>query len=153
MPPIKAFSTKQCGKAGLRELRSRLLKWRVGARWYVAALLIAPALMTALDARGRTAAPAGKPPLDLRVHFRRGNRCQFAADLGTRPGGDRSAVPRHGLPRCLCPAAHAYKTNARRHKPHAICAVHSSFRAKIGLYKSRWNKEEVAPRHGFEPHY
>lgn len=36
------------GKAGLRELRSRLLKWRVGARWYAAALLIAPALMTAL---------------------------------------------------------------------------------------------------------
>jgi len=36
------------GKSGLRELRSRLLKWRVGARWYAAALLIAPALMTAL---------------------------------------------------------------------------------------------------------
>jgi membrane protease YdiL (CAAX protease family) len=36
------------GKAGLRELRSRLLKWRVGARWYAAALLIAPVLMTAL---------------------------------------------------------------------------------------------------------
>jgi CAAX protease family protein len=36
------------GRAGLRELRSRLLKWRVGARWYAAALLIAPALMTAL---------------------------------------------------------------------------------------------------------
>jgi membrane protease YdiL (CAAX protease family) len=35
------------GGAGLRELRSRLLKWRVGARWYVAALLTAPLSVTA----------------------------------------------------------------------------------------------------------
>ena len=32
------------GTAGLRELLSRLLRWRVGARWYVAALLPAPVL-------------------------------------------------------------------------------------------------------------
>lgn len=32
-----------CGKAGLRELLSRLLKWRVGTRWYAFALL--PALL------------------------------------------------------------------------------------------------------------
>jgi membrane protease YdiL (CAAX protease family) len=30
------------GKAGLRELLSRLLRWRVGARWYAVALLTAP---------------------------------------------------------------------------------------------------------------
>jgi CAAX protease family protein len=30
------------GRAGLRELLSRLLKWRVGARWYAVALLTAP---------------------------------------------------------------------------------------------------------------
>jgi uncharacterized protein len=30
------------GRAGLRELRSRLLRWRVGARWYAVALLTAP---------------------------------------------------------------------------------------------------------------
>jgi membrane protease YdiL (CAAX protease family) len=30
------------GRAGLREFRSRLLKWRVGARWYAVALLTAP---------------------------------------------------------------------------------------------------------------
>ncbi len=30
------------GRAGFRELRSRLLKWRVGARWYMIALLTAP---------------------------------------------------------------------------------------------------------------
>jgi membrane protease YdiL (CAAX protease family) len=34
------------GKAGLREFRSRLLKWRVGARWYAVALLTAPLLIT-----------------------------------------------------------------------------------------------------------
>ncbi len=30
------------GRDGLRELRSRLLRWRVGVRWYAVALLIAP---------------------------------------------------------------------------------------------------------------
>ncbi len=32
---------------GYRELLSRLLRWRVGARWYAAALLTAPLMMTA----------------------------------------------------------------------------------------------------------
>jgi membrane protease YdiL (CAAX protease family) len=36
------------GKAGLRELLSRLLRWRVGIRWYAVALLTAPLLMTAI---------------------------------------------------------------------------------------------------------
>lgn len=36
------------GRAGLRELRSRLLKWRVDARWYGVALLTAPLLMMAV---------------------------------------------------------------------------------------------------------
>jgi membrane protease YdiL (CAAX protease family) len=35
------------GRAGLRELRSRLLKWRVGARWYALALLTTPLSVTA----------------------------------------------------------------------------------------------------------
>jgi membrane protease YdiL (CAAX protease family) len=35
------------GREGLREFRTRLLRWRVGAVWYVVALLIAPILMTA----------------------------------------------------------------------------------------------------------
>src|SRR5215208_7526827 len=35
------------GRAGLREFRSRLLKWRVGARWYAVALLTAPLSVTA----------------------------------------------------------------------------------------------------------
>ena len=36
------------GRAGLRELLSRLLSWRVGARWYVVALLTAPLLAAAV---------------------------------------------------------------------------------------------------------
>jgi membrane protease YdiL (CAAX protease family) len=36
------------GRVGLRELLSRLLRWRVGARWYAVALLTAPLLMTAI---------------------------------------------------------------------------------------------------------
>lgn len=36
------------GRAGLRTLRSRLLRWRVGARWYAVALLPAPLLVAAV---------------------------------------------------------------------------------------------------------
>jgi membrane protease YdiL (CAAX protease family) len=36
------------GRAGLRELLSRLLRWRVGARWYAVALLTYPLTMTAM---------------------------------------------------------------------------------------------------------
>ena len=35
------------GKAGLRSLLSRMLKWQVGARWYVMALLVGPLSMLA----------------------------------------------------------------------------------------------------------
>jgi membrane protease YdiL (CAAX protease family) len=35
------------GRAGLREVRSRLLKWRLRAAWYVVALLTGPVLMAA----------------------------------------------------------------------------------------------------------
>ncbi len=36
------------GRDGLRVFAARLLRWRVGARWYAVALLTAPVLMTAL---------------------------------------------------------------------------------------------------------
>ncbi len=36
------------GRAGLRGLLSRFLKWRVGFRWYAVALLLAPALFTVI---------------------------------------------------------------------------------------------------------
>jgi membrane protease YdiL (CAAX protease family) len=35
------------GRRGLRDFQSRLLKWRVGARWYAAAILTAPLYFTA----------------------------------------------------------------------------------------------------------
>ena len=38
------------GKPGLRELGSRLRRWRVGARWYAVALLTAPLVMAATAA-------------------------------------------------------------------------------------------------------
>lgn len=36
------------GRAGLNELISRLLRWRVGARWYAAALLTGPLIVAAV---------------------------------------------------------------------------------------------------------
>lgn len=36
------------GRVGLRDLRSRLFRWRVGVGWYAVALLTAPLLMTAI---------------------------------------------------------------------------------------------------------
>jgi membrane protease YdiL (CAAX protease family) len=36
------------GRAGLKDIRSRLFKWRVGIRWYMVALLTAPILMTGI---------------------------------------------------------------------------------------------------------
>jgi uncharacterized protein len=36
------------GRAGLRELLSRLLRWRVGARWYAVGLLFSPLLVAAV---------------------------------------------------------------------------------------------------------
>jgi uncharacterized protein len=36
------------GRAGFRDLVTRLLKWRVGGRWYAVALLTTPLLMTAV---------------------------------------------------------------------------------------------------------
>ncbi len=36
------------GRAGLRELGARLLRWRVGARWYAVALLTGPVLVAAV---------------------------------------------------------------------------------------------------------
>jgi uncharacterized protein len=36
------------GRVGLRDLRSRLFRWRVGIRWYAVALLTAPLLMTVI---------------------------------------------------------------------------------------------------------
>jgi len=42
------FITLTHGRAGLRELLARLLKWRVGAGWFAVALLTAPLLISAI---------------------------------------------------------------------------------------------------------
>lgn len=42
------MTTVTKGKTGLRELFSRMGRWRVGLRWYAAALLIPPVLITAV---------------------------------------------------------------------------------------------------------
>ena len=49
-PPVAGIllTVLVSGKAGLRELLSRLLKWRVGGRWYAVALLTAPIIETAV---------------------------------------------------------------------------------------------------------
>lgn len=73
------------GKAGLREIGSRLLKWRVGASWYAAALLIAPlSVMAALFALSLTSTAflpglidAGGPASTLPLGFSAGNRLPF----------------------------------------------------------------------------
>jgi membrane protease YdiL (CAAX protease family) len=53
------------GRAGLREFRSRLLRWRVGARWYAVALLTAPlsmmAVLLALSLVSPSSSPAYSP--------------------------------------------------------------------------------------------
>ena len=49
-PPIAglALTGLMSGRAGYRELLTRLLRWRVGARWYAVALLTAPLLGAAV---------------------------------------------------------------------------------------------------------
>jgi uncharacterized protein len=37
------------GRAGFRDLLTRMTRWRVGARWYAVALLTAPLLFTAVS--------------------------------------------------------------------------------------------------------
>ncbi len=49
------------GRAGLREFRSRLLRWRVGARWYAVAILTAPLLITAVLLALSLLSPSSSP--------------------------------------------------------------------------------------------
>ena len=51
------------GRAGFRELFSRLLRWRAGARWYAVALLTAPLLITAILYALSLASPAFLPAI------------------------------------------------------------------------------------------
>lgn len=49
------------GRAGFRELLSRLLRWRVGARWYAVALLTAPLVFTAVHSALSLTSPVFLP--------------------------------------------------------------------------------------------
>lgn len=49
------------GKAGLRDLLTRMTKWRVGARWYAVAFLLAPLLYMALAFALSLVSPAFLP--------------------------------------------------------------------------------------------
>src|SRR5688572_14012990 len=51
------------GKRGLREFRSRLLKWRVGGRWYAVALVAAPLAATAVTLSLSVVSPEFLPGL------------------------------------------------------------------------------------------
>jgi uncharacterized protein len=51
------------GKAGLRDLLSRLLRWRVGVRWYAVALLTVPRTMLAVLLALSLASPGFRPLL------------------------------------------------------------------------------------------
>jgi len=51
------------GKAGLRDLLARVLRWRVGVRWYLVALLTAPLLMGAIIFALSLTSPAFVPAI------------------------------------------------------------------------------------------
>lgn len=85
------------GRSGQRDLRSRLLKWRVGARWYAAAILTAPlyftAAMLALSAFSPTFLP-GIVTTDHRASFLlRGIAVALVAGIVEELGWTGFAVP------------------------------------------------------------
>jgi uncharacterized protein len=51
------------GRAALRELRSRMARWRVGARWYAALLIPPAAILVVLECLRLLAGPAFTPNL------------------------------------------------------------------------------------------
>jgi uncharacterized protein len=56
------------GRAGLREFASRLLKWRVGARWYAVALLATPILLTGVMVALSLISPEFLPRIFITSH-------------------------------------------------------------------------------------
>jgi uncharacterized protein len=64
-PPVAGvlLTALVAGKAGLRDLLARLLRWRVGARWYAGALLIAPLVAMAAFLAIRPIAPDFLPTI------------------------------------------------------------------------------------------
>jgi uncharacterized protein len=89
------------GRRGLRELRSRLFKWRVGARWYAVALLTAPLLMLATLSALSLTSPAFLPGIfisdDKATLLWVGLGVGLAAGIFEEVGWTGFAIPRLGL--------------------------------------------------------
>jgi membrane protease YdiL (CAAX protease family) len=86
------------GRKGLREFRSRLLGWRVGLRWYAAALLAAPLVMMALYLALSLLSPAFLPGIfaaeDKISHLVMGLATGFMAGMFEELGWTGFAIPR-----------------------------------------------------------
>jgi len=93
------------GRAGLRELRDRLRKWRVGSRWYGFALLTAPLVMAATAAAVATVFPGYyggvSTPGELAIVFVAGIAVGLMVGALEELGWSGFALPRlrkrHGL--------------------------------------------------------
>ena len=93
------------GRAGLHELVSRLIKWRVGARWYAIALLTAPVVMTATLLALSSTSPAFLPGIFTSDHKASlllvGLAVGLSAGVFEEPGWTGFAIPtlrrRHGV--------------------------------------------------------
>lgn len=85
------------GRAGFREFRSRLFRWRVGARWYVVALLTAPLVVAAVTFALSLASPVFLPGIvrtDDKVAYLLFNLCVgLAAGFLEEIGWTGFAVP------------------------------------------------------------
>jgi membrane protease YdiL (CAAX protease family) len=92
------------GRPGLREFRSRLLKWRVGARWYAAAILTAPLYFMAVGLAFSAFSPEFLPAIftadDKAALLLRGMAVALTAGIVEELGWTGFAVPtlrrRHG---------------------------------------------------------
>lgn len=86
------------GRAGLRELRSRLLRWRVGTRWYAVALLTTPVLAAATLFALALASPAFLPGIFVSPNraalLLGGVAAGLVGGLFEEPGWTGFAVPR-----------------------------------------------------------
>lgn len=93
------------GRAGLRELRSRLLRWRVGARWYVVALLTAPVVMAGTVLAMSAFDPAFTPAIVttddrfrlLAMGIGAGLVCPIFEELGWTGFATPRLLERHGV--------------------------------------------------------
>jgi membrane protease YdiL (CAAX protease family) len=85
------------GRAGLCEFRSRLLRWRVGARWYAVALLTAPlsimAVLLALSLLSPEFLPRIFTASDKPILFLMGNAVGLVAGIFEELGWTGFAVP------------------------------------------------------------